>query len=182
MCILSLPCLLRHKHPLIKAVIFLPTDDTLAHVKEVGAGGRGIWGASGSSQNDVCVSICVHVFLCPLHAINSSELNTNGCLLESECWAMTAALCFHRGYSLSYEKISRNDRQMEVLENRQLELQLFWEFPRSMALWSPPSIWHLISLAVKRSEYRKQSEGISETYSSGYLDLLELRFGSFLSC
>lgn len=34
-CSLSPPCLSEHKHPLIKAVIFLQSDGSLAHGKEV---------------------------------------------------------------------------------------------------------------------------------------------------
>lgn len=58
------PALLRHKRPLIKAAIFLPSDNTQAHVKEVGAGGgaeqfKGHWAVI---QKVLCmrISACVY--------------------------------------------------------------------------------------------------------------------------
>lgn len=154
---LSLPCLLRHKHPLIKAVISLPSDGTLAHVKEVGAGGRGISGAPGSFSEKTCARVYLRACARVSSACNQQLRSVHQRLSVGVFWcrAMTTALCLHRGDSLRYEKIWRNDREMDGFESRQLGPQSFESFPWSVALWSPASIWHLISLAVERWEDRK---------------------------
>lgn len=104
---LSLPCLLRHKHPLIKAVISLPSDGTLAHVKEVGAGGRGISGAPGSFSEKTCARVYLRACARVSSACNQQLRSEHQRLSVGVFWcrAMTTALCLHRGDSLRYEKI-----------------------------------------------------------------------------
>lgn len=60
-CSLPLPCLLRHKHPMIEAVTFLPSDNTLAHVKTVEAGGQRSLMGTRQLLRKTCACIYLHV-------------------------------------------------------------------------------------------------------------------------
>ncbi len=123
MCSLPLPCLLRHKHPLIKAVIFLPSDDTLAHVREVGAGAEESEGHQAVLRK-TCACVYLRARPCVSSACNQ-QLRIEHQRLSVRVGVLSdddSTLFSLRG-QLELWKISRNDRKMDGLENRQPELQ-----------------------------------------------------------